>query len=101
MILSGVKVTEKRETECFVTAIGPTLRMLPNFFVTYIKVYLEPTFPYFQTMAQILGGLTGFVHHVCTTQESVILEYIHSLPSSILHIIKKTFVHCKVSNGSV
>ncbi|XP_036057709.1 uncharacterized protein C1orf112 homolog isoform X3 [Onychomys torridus] len=48
-----------------------------------------------QTMAQILGGLTGFVHHVCTTQEFVILENIHSLPSSILHIIKKTFVHCK------
>uniref|UniRef100_A0A8C8T9W9 FIGNL1 interacting regulator of recombination and mitosis n=1 Tax=Peromyscus maniculatus bairdii TaxID=230844 RepID=A0A8C8T9W9_PERMB len=52
-----------------------------------------------QTMAQILGGLTGFVHHVCTTQESVILEYIHSLPSSILHIIKKTFVHCKNSES--
>ncbi|XP_036057708.1 uncharacterized protein C1orf112 homolog isoform X2 [Onychomys torridus] len=52
-----------------------------------------------QTMAQILGGLTGFVHHVCTTQEFVILENIHSLPSSILHIIKKTFVHCKNSES--
>ncbi|XP_035315620.1 uncharacterized protein C1orf112 homolog isoform X3 [Cricetulus griseus] len=48
-----------------------------------------------QTMVQILGGLTGCVQHVCTTQDSIILENIHSLPSSILHIIKETFVHCK------
>nr|XP_048277422.1 uncharacterized protein C1orf112 homolog isoform X5 [Myodes glareolus] len=52
-----------------------------------------------QTMVQILGGLTGCVHHVCTTQQSIILENIHSLPSSILHIIKKTFVHCKNSES--
>lgn len=57
-------------------------------------------FPYFQTMVQLLGALTGCVQHVCATQESVILENIHSLPSSILHVIKSTFVHCKVSNGS-
>ncbi|CAH6789390.1 uncharacterized protein C1orf112 homolog [Phodopus roborovskii] len=48
-----------------------------------------------QTMVQILGSLTGCVQHVCTTQDSIILENIHSLPSSILHIIKETFVHCK------
>ena len=57
-------------------------------------------FLYFQTMVQLLGALTGCVQHVCATQESVILENIHSLPSSVLHVIKSTFVHCKVSNGS-
>ena len=51
-------------------------------------------------MVQLLGALTGCVQHVCTTQESIILENIHSLPSSVLHVIKSTFVHCKVSNGS-
>uniref|UniRef100_A0A452EVW6 FIGNL1 interacting regulator of recombination and mitosis n=1 Tax=Capra hircus TaxID=9925 RepID=A0A452EVW6_CAPHI len=49
-----------------------------------------------QTMVQLLGALTGCVQHVCATQESVILENIHSLPSSILHVIKSTFVHCKL-----
>ncbi|XP_027272969.1 uncharacterized protein C1orf112 homolog isoform X5 [Cricetulus griseus] len=53
-----------------------------------------------QTMVQILGGLTGCVQHVCTTQDSIILENIHSLPSSILHIIKETFVHCKCQTFS-
>ncbi|KAM7336178.1 hypothetical protein ACRRTK_004671 [Alexandromys fortis] len=52
-----------------------------------------------QTMVQILEGLTGCVHHICTTQQSIILENIHSLPSSILHIIKTTFVHCKNSES--
>ncbi|XP_057402808.1 uncharacterized protein C1orf112 homolog isoform X2 [Balaenoptera acutorostrata] len=48
-----------------------------------------------QTMVQLLGALTGCVQHVCATQESIILENIHSLPSSVLHVIKSTFVHCK------
>ncbi|KAL1769813.1 hypothetical protein HispidOSU_014750 [Sigmodon hispidus] len=52
-----------------------------------------------QTMVQILGSFTECVHHVCATQESIILENIPSLPSSILHIIKKTFVHCKNSQS--
>uniref|UniRef100_A0A452EVY6 FIGNL1 interacting regulator of recombination and mitosis n=1 Tax=Capra hircus TaxID=9925 RepID=A0A452EVY6_CAPHI len=52
-----------------------------------------------QTMVQLLGALTGCVQHVCATQESVILENIHSLPSSILHVIKSTFVHCKNSES--
>ncbi|XP_020026632.1 FIGNL1-interacting regulator of recombination and mitosis isoform X2 [Castor canadensis] len=52
-----------------------------------------------QTMVQVLGVLTGCVQHVCATQESVILESIHSLPSSVLHIIKSTFVHCKNSES--
>ncbi|XP_044798974.1 uncharacterized protein C1orf112 homolog isoform X3 [Bubalus bubalis] len=52
-----------------------------------------------QTMVQLLGALTGCVQHVCTTQESIILENIHSLPSSVLHVIKSTFVHCKNSES--
>uniref|UniRef100_A0A2I3SXF3 Uncharacterized protein n=1 Tax=Pan troglodytes TaxID=9598 RepID=A0A2I3SXF3_PANTR len=45
-----------------------------------------------RNILQLLGALTG-----C---ESIILENIQSLPSSVLHIIKSTFVHCKVSKGS-
>ncbi|XP_023420407.1 FIGNL1-interacting regulator of recombination and mitosis isoform X10 [Cavia porcellus] len=53
-----------------------------------------------QTMVQVLGALTGCVQHVCATQESIILENIHSLPSSVLHVIKSTFVHCKFQTFS-
>ncbi|XP_033055490.1 uncharacterized protein C1orf112 homolog isoform X3 [Trachypithecus francoisi] len=52
-----------------------------------------------QTMVQLLGALTGCVQHVCATQESIILENIQSLPSSVLHVIKITFVHCKNSES--
>ncbi|XP_067584696.1 FIGNL1-interacting regulator of recombination and mitosis isoform X2 [Pseudorca crassidens] len=52
-----------------------------------------------QTMVQLLGALTGCVQHVYATQESIILENIHSLPSSVLHVIKSTFVHCKNSES--
>ncbi|XP_023366492.1 uncharacterized protein C1orf112 homolog isoform X1 [Otolemur garnettii] len=52
-----------------------------------------------QTMVQLVGALTGCVQHVCATQESIILENIHSLPSSVLHIIKSTLVHCKNSES--
>ncbi|KAM9686907.1 FIGNL1-interacting regulator of recombination and mitosis isoform 2-T2 [Trichechus inunguis] len=52
-----------------------------------------------QTMVQVLGALTGCVQHVCATQESIVLENIHSLPSSVLHVIKSTFVHCKNSES--
>nr|XP_004658950.2 uncharacterized protein C1orf112 homolog isoform X1 [Jaculus jaculus] len=52
-----------------------------------------------QTMVQVLGCLKGCVQHVCTTQKSVVLENIHSLPSSVLHILKSTFVHCKNSES--
>ncbi|XP_055480461.1 uncharacterized protein C1orf112 homolog [Psammomys obesus] len=52
-----------------------------------------------QTMVQLLGGLAGCVHHVCATQDSVVLEHIHSLPSSILHVVKSTFEHCKNSES--
>ncbi|XP_075420755.1 FIGNL1-interacting regulator of recombination and mitosis isoform X1 [Tenrec ecaudatus] len=52
-----------------------------------------------QTMVKVLGALTGCVQHVCATQESIVLENIHSLPSSVLHVIKSTFVHCKNSES--
>ncbi|XP_077002992.1 FIGNL1-interacting regulator of recombination and mitosis-like [Tamandua tetradactyla] len=52
----------------------------------------------FKTMVQVLGALTGCVQHVCTTQESAILGNIHSLPSSVLHVIKSMPVHCKFQN---
>ncbi|XP_056671486.1 uncharacterized protein C1orf112 homolog isoform X1 [Monodelphis domestica] len=52
-----------------------------------------------QSMVQLLGALRGCVQHVCTLQEPIVLENIHSLPSSVLHIIKSTFVHCKNSDS--
>ncbi|XP_074078074.1 FIGNL1-interacting regulator of recombination and mitosis isoform X2 [Macrotis lagotis] len=52
-----------------------------------------------QSMVQLLGALKGCVQHVCTMQESIGLENIHSLPSSVLHVIKSTFVHCKNSDS--
>ncbi|XP_054443769.1 FIGNL1-interacting regulator of recombination and mitosis [Pteronotus mesoamericanus] len=52
-----------------------------------------------QTMVQVLGALTGCVQHVCATQEPVVLENIQSLPSSVLHVIRSTFVHCKNSES--
>uniref|UniRef100_A0A4X2K960 FIGNL1 interacting regulator of recombination and mitosis n=1 Tax=Vombatus ursinus TaxID=29139 RepID=A0A4X2K960_VOMUR len=52
-----------------------------------------------QSMVQLLGALRGCVQHVCTLQESIVLENIHSLPSSVLRVIKSTFVHCKNSDS--
>ncbi|XP_047376413.1 uncharacterized protein C1orf112 homolog isoform X2 [Sciurus carolinensis] len=52
-----------------------------------------------QTMVQVVGALTGCVQHVCATQESIILQSIHSLPSSVLHVIRSTFEHCKNSEA--
>nr|KAF6412800.1 hypothetical protein HJG59_001770 [Molossus molossus] len=52
-----------------------------------------------QTMVQVLGALTGCVQHVSATQESVVLRNIQSLPSSVLHVIRSTFVHCKNSES--
>lgn len=52
-----------------------------------------------QTMVQVVGTLAGCVQHVCATQEPIVLENIHSLPSSVLHVIKSTFVHCKNSES--
>nr|XP_005283442.1 uncharacterized protein C1orf112 homolog isoform X2 [Chrysemys picta bellii] len=48
-----------------------------------------------QTMVQLLETLTGCVRHICTLQEPVPLENIRTLPSSILYVIKNTFMHCK------
>ncbi|KAM8817905.1 FIGNL1-interacting regulator of recombination and mitosis-like [Rhynchonycteris naso] len=48
-----------------------------------------------QTMVQVLGALTGCVQHICATQASIVLENIPSLPASVLHVVRSTFVHCK------
>ncbi|XP_040465927.1 uncharacterized protein C1orf112 homolog isoform X1 [Falco naumanni] len=52
-----------------------------------------------QTMVQLLETLTGCVRYICTLQECVPLESIRTLPSSVLHIIKNTFTHCKDSES--
>ncbi|XP_053893327.1 uncharacterized protein C1orf112 homolog [Malaclemys terrapin pileata] len=48
-----------------------------------------------QTMVQLLETLMGCVRHICTLQEPVPLESICSLHSTILYVIKNTFMHCK------
>uniref|UniRef100_A0A6I8N3B3 FIGNL1 interacting regulator of recombination and mitosis n=1 Tax=Ornithorhynchus anatinus TaxID=9258 RepID=A0A6I8N3B3_ORNAN len=52
-----------------------------------------------QAMVEVLGALTGCVRHVCSIQEPIVLENIHTLPISVIHVIKKTFVHCKDSES--
>ncbi|KAM8816447.1 FIGNL1-interacting regulator of recombination and mitosis [Rhynchonycteris naso] len=52
-----------------------------------------------QTMVQVLGALTGCVQHICATQASIVLENIPSLPASVLHVVRSTFVHCKNSES--
>uniref|UniRef100_A0A8C8R7U3 Chromosome 1 open reading frame 112 n=1 Tax=Pelusios castaneus TaxID=367368 RepID=A0A8C8R7U3_9SAUR len=52
-----------------------------------------------QTMVQLLETLTGCVRHICTLKETVPLESIRTLPSSILYVIKNTFMHCKDSES--
>ncbi|XP_060088572.1 FIGNL1-interacting regulator of recombination and mitosis [Heteronotia binoei] len=52
-----------------------------------------------KTVVQLMEVLRGCVQHVCTMQETVPLEHIHSLPSSVLHVIKNTFIYCKDSES--
>ncbi|XP_037023267.2 uncharacterized protein C1orf112 homolog isoform X2 [Artibeus jamaicensis] len=52
-----------------------------------------------QTMVQVLGALTGCVQRVCALQGSVVLSDVQSLPSSVLHVVRSTFVHCKNSES--
>uniref|UniRef100_A0ABM5G9Q7 FIGNL1-interacting regulator of recombination and mitosis n=1 Tax=Pogona vitticeps TaxID=103695 RepID=A0ABM5G9Q7_9SAUR len=52
-----------------------------------------------QTLVHVLEALTGCVRHICTLQEILPLEYVHSLPISVLHIIKNAFTHCKNSES--
>ncbi|XP_036891218.1 uncharacterized protein C1orf112 homolog isoform X2 [Sturnira hondurensis] len=53
-----------------------------------------------QAMVQVLGALTGCVQGVCAAQGPVVLDDIQSLPSSVLHVIRGTFVHCKFQTFS-
>ncbi|KAM6262599.1 FIGNL1-interacting regulator of recombination and mitosis isoform 2-T2 [Porphyrio hochstetteri] len=52
-----------------------------------------------QTVVQLLETLTGCVRYICTLQECVPMESIRTLPSSVLHVIKNTFTHCKDSES--
>uniref|UniRef100_A0A8C3TPZ4 Uncharacterized protein n=1 Tax=Catharus ustulatus TaxID=91951 RepID=A0A8C3TPZ4_CATUS len=51
-----------------------------------------------QAVVQLLETLTGCVHYVCSLQE-LSLQSIHSLPSSVLWVVKSTFTHCKVGTA--
>ncbi|XP_053106715.1 uncharacterized protein C1orf112 homolog isoform X2 [Hemicordylus capensis] len=53
-----------------------------------------------QALVQVLEALTRCMQHICTVQEAVPLEHIHSLPSPVLHVIKNTFIYCKDSESS-
>ncbi|XP_077188373.1 FIGNL1-interacting regulator of recombination and mitosis [Paroedura picta] len=52
-----------------------------------------------KSVVQLMEVLRGCVQHICTMQETVALEHIHSLPSSVLHVIKNTFIYCKDSES--
>nr|XP_028588286.1 uncharacterized protein C1orf112 homolog isoform X2 [Podarcis muralis] len=68
--------------------------------VTSHNVELRETLRnHLQTLVHVLEALTGSVRHICTVQDVVPLEHVYSLPSSILHVIKNTFVHCKNSES--
>lgn len=67
-------------------------------FATFIDSFINNIF-FFQALIHMLEVLTGCVQHICSRQETVPLEHIYSLPSSVLHVIKNTFLHCKVSNA--
>ncbi|XP_039179925.1 uncharacterized protein C1orf112 homolog isoform X3 [Crotalus tigris] len=52
-----------------------------------------------QALIHMLEVITGCVQHICSRQEMVPLEHIYSLPSSVLHVIKNAFLHCKSSES--
>ncbi|XP_067319989.1 FIGNL1-interacting regulator of recombination and mitosis isoform X1 [Anolis sagrei] len=52
-----------------------------------------------QNLVLVVEALTGCVRHICTLQETLPLDFVHSLPLSVLHIIKKTYIHCKNSES--
>uniref|UniRef100_A0A8C5WUT0 Uncharacterized protein n=1 Tax=Laticauda laticaudata TaxID=8630 RepID=A0A8C5WUT0_LATLA len=52
-----------------------------------------------QALIHMLEVLTDCVQHICSRQEMVPLEHVCNLPSSVLHVIKNTFLHCKSSES--
>ncbi|KAG8132937.1 hypothetical protein E2320_010771 [Naja naja] len=52
-----------------------------------------------QALIRMLEVLTDCVQHICSRQEMIPLEHVYSLPSSVLHVIKNTFLHCKSSES--
>ncbi|KAF4799807.1 hypothetical protein TURU_050689 [Turdus rufiventris] len=81
---------------------GGVLRILTEMFLPHISLEdLEETFfskvlP--KAVVQLLETLTGCVRYVCSLQE-LSLQSIHSLPSSVLWVVKSTFTHCKDSES--
>ncbi|ETE68683.1 hypothetical protein L345_05515, partial [Ophiophagus hannah] len=52
-----------------------------------------------QALIRMLEVLTDCMQHICSRQEMIPLEHVYSLPSSFLHVIKNTFLHCKSSES--
>lgn len=52
-----------------------------------------------QNMAHWLEALTACVRDVCSAENPVALENVHSLPTSVLQILVTTFTHCKESDS--
>ncbi|XP_077308731.1 FIGNL1-interacting regulator of recombination and mitosis isoform X3 [Lithobates pipiens] len=52
-----------------------------------------------QGMAHWLEALTACVRDVCSAENPVALENVHSLPTSVLQILVTTFTHCKESDS--
>ncbi|XP_076873499.1 FIGNL1-interacting regulator of recombination and mitosis isoform X2 [Brachyhypopomus gauderio] len=50
-----------------------------------------------QMMVQTVEVLSACVRHVCSSEELLSLVSIRSLPPSVLHVLKETFLHCKES----
>ncbi|XP_043942687.1 uncharacterized protein C1orf112 homolog [Protopterus annectens] len=50
-----------------------------------------------QTVIQLLETLSVCIRHLCSTHELLSVDSIHSLPASVLHMVKTTFTHCKES----
>ncbi|XP_069087189.1 FIGNL1-interacting regulator of recombination and mitosis isoform X1 [Pleurodeles waltl] len=50
-----------------------------------------------QTLGQGLETLTTCVHHVCNLDEAVALDNIQTLPTSVLHVLRSMFTHCRDS----
>ncbi|CAJ1060434.1 uncharacterized protein C1orf112 homolog [Xyrichtys novacula] len=50
-----------------------------------------------QAMVQIIDALSSCVRHIGTFEETPDLDFIRSLPTCILKVLKETFHHCKES----
>uniref|UniRef100_A0A8C4SPF4 Fignl1 interacting regulator of recombination and mitosis n=1 Tax=Erpetoichthys calabaricus TaxID=27687 RepID=A0A8C4SPF4_ERPCA len=53
-----------------------------------------------QTVINIIEIISQCVRHLCSSEETLIMEDIRSLPSCTLHVLKNTFQHCKESESA-